>query len=434
MRFIEQWVGHETKLILLGLVILDLFSFGAHLFGLTTYLFSAICAFVGYISLKKQDWLFPLALAEIISTSNGHSADIFISGVPIGPRIVIFAALVIVMAHRAIKKKTPLNHTTPMIILSAWVIFSAIRGIVEGYPLKDVYLDANGYFAVLYVAAGYISQKTSKNTHLIFEAVGAAIAWLVAKSLLLLFVFGHISPKILHFINIWVRDTRFGELTYQTGNLYRIFLQSQWFVVPAILLTVSYIWHTKGAKKENALWLFLVAFIATILISMSRTFWLALIVAGLILASLYLEKIASVLKSVPILLFATIGSLAVLLNILAVPIYMNGSPNGLAELFSKRASEISDAALDSRRQLLPELNDAIMERPLSGYGLGKRLSYVTKDPRYIQMHETDLVTTYAFEWGWHDIWVKFGLFGVGLFIYFLFYLSILLFINSKTDC
>ena len=73
------------------------------------------------------------------------------------------------------------------------------------------------------------------------------------------------------------------------------------------------------------------------------------------------------------------------------------------------------------------------ERPLAGHGLGKRLTYTTEDPRYIEMNGTDQVTTYAFEWGWHDLFIKFGALGVLVMLWILWSVFAPLVTLTKTD-
>ena len=47
-----------------------------------------------------------------------------------------------------------------------------------------------------------------------------------------------------------------------------------------------------------------------------------------------------------------------------------------------------------------------------GQGFGATITYQSSDPRVLQASPTGEYTTYAFEWGWLDIWLKLGLFGV----------------------
>ena len=82
-------------------------------------------------------------------------------------------------------------------------------------------------------------------------------------------------------------------------------------------------------------------------------------------------------------------------------------------LLSERVSQITgEAGVSSRWALLPELWDKIKQAPILGQGFGSIITYQSSDPRVLQSSPTGEYTTYAFEWGWLDIWLKLGLFGL----------------------
>ena len=72
--------------------------------------------------------------------------------------------------------------------------------------------------------------------------------------------------------------------------------------------------------------------------------------------------------------------------------------------------------MSSRWALLPELLNNIKQAPILGKGFGTTITYKSSDPRVLQSSATGKYTTYAFEWGWLDVWLKLGI--VGLLAYF----------------
>jgi O-antigen ligase len=56
--------------------------------------------------------------------------------------------------------------------------------------------------------------------------------------------------------------------------------------------------------------------------------------------------------------------------------------------------------------------EKIGDSPMLGSGFGATVTYKTEDPRILGSNPTGKYTTYAFEWGWLDIWLKLGLFGL----------------------
>jgi hypothetical protein len=156
--------------------------------------------------------------------------------------------------------------------------------------------------------------------------------------------------------------------------------------------------------------------LAALFMSLSRTFWLALGVGGVLLIALSWKQVSGTVQALRLGRWAlmAVGSIGIIWCLYAIPVGFGGNAAAsFASFFSKRFQAPSaDAALDSRQKLRPVLEEAIAAHPWLGNGLGTRVSYHTSDPRYIGMHGTDLVSPIRVEWGWHDIWVKFGIGGL----------------------
>ncbi len=77
----------------------------------------------------------------------------------------------------------------------------------------------------------------------------------------------------------------------------------------------------------------------------------------------------------------------------------------------------SDAAGSSRRNQLLPLVSAIAHHPVVGSGFGTSVTYVSQDPRIVAQHPDGQYTTTAFEWGYLDMILKFGLAGLVIYGY-----------------
>lgn len=92
----------------------------------------------------------------------------------------------------------------------------------------------------------------------------------------------------------------------------------------------------------------------------------------------------------------------------------------IASLVEERTSDVTEeAAGASRFALLKPLFTAISKHPVWGQGFGTTVSYASKDPRALEASGGGLYTTFAFEWGYLDLWLKLGLLGLGIYTYFL---------------
>jgi O-antigen ligase len=77
-------------------------------------------------------------------------------------------------------------------------------------------------------------------------------------------------------------------------------------------------------------------------------------------------------------------------------------------------------AVSSRWNMLDPMLDAIAEAPMLGEGFGKELTYISDDPRIKEMTGgTGELTTYRFEWGFLDVWMKMGIFGLVAYVWIL---------------
>ncbi len=86
-------------------------------------------------------------------------------------------------------------------------------------------------------------------------------------------------------------------------------------------------------------------------------------------------------------------------------------------MFSDRLTDLDEAAVRSRWDLLPPLGREIIKHPIIGSGFGTTVTYKSSDPRAVQVNPGGIFTTYAFEWGFLDIMLKIGL--TGLIVYLL---------------
>ena len=123
-----------------------------------------------------------------------------------------------------------------------------------------------------------------------------------------------------------------------------------------------------------------------------------------------------ILQTTLIIFLSAIFSLILIVGIIKFPIPTPGAGFS-ASFISERAMQISgEAGVSSRWALLPELLGEIKKAPLLGAGFGATVSYKSSDPRVLEQNPDGIYTTYAFEWGWLDIWLKLGLLGLSAYL------------------
>jgi len=235
----------------------------------------------------------------------------------------------------------------------------------------------------------------------------------------------------------FIRDTRTGELTKMTSSLFRIFLQAQFSVVIMAFLSAPWLVLKEISRRARwGIWLVLSFIAATLLISLSRSFWVGIIAAGVIFIGLVLKllkpKSKDFLKAGGISVGAGIFGAIILVLIILFPLpYRTGSAGELSNLFSERAGDTSDVAVSSRWNLLPEMWKEIAAAPLLGSGFGEEVTFKTDDPRAREIYPDGTWTTYSFEWGWLDLWLKMGVLGPLAFLWLFVTLIRLLWIDKN---
>ena len=160
-----------------------------------------------------------------------------------------------------------------------------------------------------------------------------------------------------------------------------------------------------------------VALAAGILLSMSRSFALgAVAAAGLI--SLHALKESGATQTLKRSVFAGVLMLFGCVLAWGTVAFPFPSQPGIqdAAFYSMSAGTGRDAAISSRWSLLSPMMDQIKRAPILGSGFGTEVTYTSDDPRVRSVYEDGVVTTYRFEWGYQDLWLKMGVFGLIAFV------------------
>ncbi|HLC89947.1 MAG TPA: O-antigen ligase family protein, partial [Patescibacteria group bacterium] len=250
--------------------------------------------------------------------------------------------------------------------------------------------------------------------------------YLSLKTIVVLFLFSRNFAGVGGWFYHWLRASGVGEVTYISGALFRVFLQSQVYVLIAffVVLTFLIIQMKSGDwKKHFSPYFYLYLSSLAIFISQSRSYWVGAVAAliFLIILAIWLFKIK--LKKIAFIL--TILAIALVSQFYLIELITgNYAVNLVAQRFKNLPQE---AAGISRLNQLKPLSEAIFQKLIFGYGFGKTLTYESRDPRILQTHPDGIYTTYAFEWGYLDIALKLGVVGLGIYlalIGYLFYLGL----------
>lgn len=451
------------KLTLFSLIFLETLSFIGFKFATINLMgFIVLSLLVLVLSMKSIEYGLYFIVAELIIGSKGYLFSLDLDGVSVSIRIAFWLIVMSVWGFKigtklikcnpkpltSIFKTKSFKYLVPLLVFSLWGLAS---GFLQHNSFNNIFDDFNAwlfFLLVLPITSVFIyhNKTHSMDQFLanIKDVVIASLLWMCTKTLLLLYVFSHNIYNITPSIYKWVRDTGIGEITQMEGGFYRIFFQSHIFALLAFIFIAVLISKTLSQKKLGLnsfkkdrsftlLYLFMSLLLSVTIISFSRSNWVGLITGLFILEVLVFikfnfKKIALINIHLIVIL---VLSIAIIAGIVKFP-YPN--PIGgfsTTELLAERASQVKgEAGVSSRFALLPELFSEIKESPVYGKGFGATVTYKTSDPRVLKSSATGDYTTYAFEWGWLDIWLKIGIFGVISYIYYLYGI---IFKTSKND-
>lgn len=435
-----------------------------------------------YFCLRDLEYGLYIIVGELLVGSFGYLFSVHHSGAPVSLRIGIFAVFMLVYFFRfwqgllqgesfLIRRSKYRNW---YLGLGLACLIGVITGYYKHYPHNLMFLDANAWLFFLLLIPFYdiIYAKNHEQLEVLGKNLSAVvIAGLLASFLkvgLSLYIFSHSSIEILYPFYKWIRDTRVGEITLTPYGFYRIFFQSQIYSLLLLFpLLTRGLWgnalssgaristnranstnsiNLTGIKKSNGSILFLSGLVlANLVISFSRSFWVGGAVGLIFILAILLflsfngwsltKFVKATFKIVPVILLS-VFVIGLLTQFPFPPVQNNYS---LLEMLRGRLH--SDSAVSSRWQLVAPLWHQIskpypqIEGLVFGRGFGTTVTYQSQDPRVLAQNKDGWTTTSAFEWGWLDIWLKIGLFGVLIYVGLLFKLIkdyLTLGINTKT--
>jgi hypothetical protein len=370
------------------------------------------------MALRDLRWLFALLMIEMIVGGHGRLFWADVHGFSLSLRMVLFGILVIgwiIHAMRGCSRILHFRHahvSGPLLLLLAALTLGATRGLAEGASLGMIFDDANGYAFLLLIPIGLDLFAGREAFAWLTRPLAGAVAWLAAKSLVMLYFFSHDFGHIMTDAFNWLRVQRLFEITTIPGGAVRVFSASDVFLIPAVFLGALLAWEY-GRRKILA-WTALA--VAAFLLSLSRSFWLGAVVASTFMLPVFVRKeivpfrrIGSFMGTVLVTLALAAGALA-FLALFPYPKRLAGPSSWNA--YRGRLTDASDAAVSSRWNMLPPLKEGIARSPVLGSGFGAVITYRSDDPRIIDLHPGGVITTGAIEWQYLEIWLKLGLLGV----------------------
>ncbi|MDD2807779.1 MAG: O-antigen ligase family protein [Patescibacteria group bacterium] len=423
--------GKTFQLTALLIILAELFSLLSYLIpALGPLLFIVIIITTATAAFKKLEYGLLIVLGELVIGGKGYLFSTEIFGHLVSIRIALFsitllAWLILIIVKlwstKNFNNVRSLLATNRLISTAYLLLFIAMAvGIFNGsrhFSPSLVYYDANAWLFLTLLGVFFYLDYNEKLISNMLAVITAGTVTLALKTVILLILFAHNFTSLGGTIYRWIRATGVGEITYVSGSVFRIFFQSQIYILIGLFIVLGLVFFAKkNAQTKNTIllsfgYVYLMSF--SLIISQSRSFWLGAMAAFLLLIILAKVIIKLSLKKIIVILLTTIIVIISQIFLLQI-ISGNFSANPLTQRFSNLPAE--PAGLTRLNELKP-LANAITQQPIFGFGFGKELTYQSDDPRIRQTNPDGKFTTYAFEWGYLDIWLKIGFLGLAAYLF-----------------
>ncbi len=375
------------------------------------------------LSWKKLEYGVYLILAELFLTSHGHLFYLEIFGQRLSLRMALFGMVMLVWLIKMFNQETrkfllnKLRENRKIVISYLLLVICLLWGLGWGIArnnFADAFNDFNGYLYFLFLPVFLTVFKEKQAVKNIFPVFFGSLSAMVFFNLAQLFFFTHkISNDLLWPVYRWTRVNYLGEITYAGSGFYRIFWPGQFFLIVGFFILLALVIYCFKNKKQTIGNIILAAlFLSAILISFSRSFWLAMLIALLCLF-VFLIKQKALLRGIAALVLICLLSVGIIYSTVKFPV-----PDTIGDFSAEMLKERAGTFVSSRWNLLPVLSKALVNHPIIGSGFGSSLTYKTEDPRLLEFFPDGNYTTYAFEWGYLELIFKIGL--AGLIIYLIF--------------
>lgn len=367
---------------------------------------------------------------ELFSGPHGQLISTEIFSFNVSLRMSVFVGFFIGYLIYLIKtKRKPLVRSKDIfafLILAIAISIGFVKGFISNEAL-NVFKDGNAYFYLLYAFPIFSINWNQKSKGQFLQVFAAGAVWNILLSFFILYFFTHVSETLIKTAYIFLRDVRLAEITNLGSSIYRVFIQTQFFSLVFGTFILALISSIKSKRETVQAVVLLSAVFATLILSLSRSFWIGIIFALIVLVTILHRDNKKVIK-LKLCLICFLSSVILSLFFIAIivlfpfPTQRVGG-HDLSDLFVKRFTQNDDVAISSRWKLVDPMIQTISSNPIIGNGFGKEVTFETDDPRAREIQVDGKWSTYAMEWGWLELWLKMGVLGPIGFLFLFLYIN-----------
>ncbi len=438
---IEQFFGKEFKISISVLAGLLAFSLVSYVFNLGSFFLVIFAILIFIITLRNLHYGLAIVFLELFSNPHGHMFFYDIGNFSVSLRMVVFVAVMSGWFILLLTHKIKLPKQSPWLIIYLPLLIAILLGFITGLSQNnpiDAIKDGNAYLYTLYLFPVLSVKWNSIKKKMLLQVLTASVVVTSFTTITVLYLYTHFTEMTLRYLYIFIRDIRLVEVTNVSAMMYRVFIQSQMFSIIFAFMLAGLLLQSKNKKNKQMIILLLSLCIAIMLLSLSRSFWFGSIIGVFVFVyvlSKYVKpKLKEVGKTITNILISTTIALSLIGSVVLFPFpQQRVDSSDLSDLFGKRGTNLSDSAISSRWKLLDPMNKAISNDVILGNGFGKKITFISDDPRVRSLSPDGEWSTYSMEWGWQELLLKMGVLGPMSFILILMFYVKSLVLHLKTE-
>lgn len=366
---------------------------------------------LGILFFKNPTSAWCLVLTEIFLGGSGHYLEFL--GLSIRTLFIaffIFLWLAQLLSQGNLKQTLNIHNTTNilLLILALFLTWSFFNGLHNNHTFAGAFADLIPFSFLLLLFPSYYFFTDEKIQDYLVRLIAV---FLMGTSIFSLTTFLAFSTGLLKIHDVfyqWYRDVDLGKITDLGLGFFRIVEPMHLVIVPIILLIASLLMRN---EKHNNMWRVMLSLATlTLVLNLSRGYFLALLVGLVILKFKHSWKswlkVSSVTIAIIVVLFSGISLLA------------SGGKTFGWEQFGVRLKSLTtpqiEISTDTRMMILPAILDVIKTNPFLGIGLGSTVTFMN-------IRNYDMITTSQYDWGYLEMWAEMGIFGaLSLLIVYLY--------------
>lgn len=366
---------------------------------------------LGILYFKNPDWALYLVLIEIFLGGTGHFLEFL--NLPVRTALVGFYFVlwgVDQIGREILWKKLRLQRKLNKLLLLFFLslLLATIIGLVNNHPLKDVIQSIAPYLFLILLFPAHNVFANDKTQEYLARLMIVFIICTAIFSLLIFVIYSSQLFVIQDSLYNWYHHVANGEIINLGNGFFRIIEPGHLLIVPFILIMISLLMRDEHHHKMWRLIMFCAILI--LILNFSRTYFLALALGFLILK--YKHKfhrwfiVSATTVGLSVLIFISISLLA-----------STGKTFGFEQFgikFYNPTQPQIELTSATRLMVLPVILDVIKANPILGTGLGSTITF-------FNTLVYDQVVTSQFEWGYLQMWIELGLFGLLSFFSIIFF-------------